>query len=498
MKRLRSLGPALSFLALLAFAGAVLAQAARPLAEDEAVERRLNAIAEELRCLVCQNESLAGSRADLAQDLRGQIREQIKAGRSDDQILAYMTDRYGDFIRYRPPLKGTTAALWAGPFVLLAVAAGGRRLVRPAAAHARGGGCALARGGGARRAAPRRGRGRPPRMILFALGALALVAATLGFLLWPLARAPRASAAADAAATNAAVLRDQLAELERDHSAGTIADAEYEQAKLELKRRLLEDTAVAEGAPSAARRRPIAAVATAIALPITAAGLYFLLGAPGALDPEQTQPQLGRADIEAMVDKLAQRLQSRPDDAEGWAMLGRSYRVLGRNEEAAQAYAKAEKLVANDSRLLVDYAESLALAHGGNLQGKPAQLVARALELDPANPLGLMLSGAVAFQREDYAGAIRQWEKVQSRLEPGSEEAHAVGASIAKARELAAAGRRRRRRPLRRRPPPRRPPPRPRLRVRCASPPSSRRKPRRPTPCSSSRAPPPVPARRSR
>ena len=277
-------------------------------------------------------------------------------------------------------------------------------------------------------------------MILFALGALALVAATLGFLLWPLARAPRASAAADAAATNAAVLRDQLAELERDHSAGTIAGPDYEQAKLELKRRLLEDTAVADSAPSAARRRPIAAVATAIALPLTAAGLYFLLGAPAALDPTQTEPQLGRADIEAMVDKLAQRLQNRPDDAEGWAMLGRSYRVLGRNEEAAQAYAKAEKLVANDSRLLVDYAESLALAHGGNLQGKPAQLVARALELDPENPLALMLSGAVAFQREDYAGAIRHWEKVQSRLEPGSEDAHAVGASIAKARELAAAG----------------------------------------------------------
>jgi cytochrome c-type biogenesis protein CcmH len=107
------------------FAGAALAQAARPLAEDEAVERRLNAIAEELRCLVCQNESLAGSRADLALDLRRQIREQIRAGRSDEEILAYMTDRYGDFIRYRPPLKGTTLALWVGPFVLLAVAAGG-------------------------------------------------------------------------------------------------------------------------------------------------------------------------------------------------------------------------------------------------------------------------------------------------------------------------------------------------------------------------------------
>jgi cytochrome c-type biogenesis protein CcmH len=277
-------------------------------------------------------------------------------------------------------------------------------------------------------------------MIGFALGALALVAATLAFLLWPLARAPRASTAANAAATNAAVLKDQLAELERDHAAGTIASAEYEQAKLELKRRLLEDTAVAEDAsPSAARRRPLAAVATAIALPVTAAGLYLVLGAPAALDPEQTQPQLGRTDVEAMVEKLAQRLQNRPDDAEGWAMLGRSYRVLGRNAEAAEAYAKAERVVLADSRLLVDYAESLALAHGGNLQGKPAELVARALELDPGNPLALMLSGAVSFQREDYAGAIRQWAKVQALLAPGTEEARTVGDSIAKARELAAA-----------------------------------------------------------
>ena len=137
MKRLRGV---MALVALLLVAGAALGQAARPLAGDEAVEQRLNAIAEELRCLVCQNESLAGSRADLAQDLRNQIREQIRAGRTDDQILAYMTERYGDFIRYRPPLKATTVALWAGPFVLLALAAGGlawyvrRRRTRVAAA----------------------------------------------------------------------------------------------------------------------------------------------------------------------------------------------------------------------------------------------------------------------------------------------------------------------------------------------------------------------------
>jgi cytochrome c-type biogenesis protein CcmH len=123
VRRLR--GARLIFALLLALAAPLAAQVAKPLAEDEAAERRLNALAEELRCLVCQNESIAGSRADLAVDLRRQIREQIRAGKSDEEILAYMTDRYGDFVRYRPPLKGSTLALWIGPFVLLAGAAAG-------------------------------------------------------------------------------------------------------------------------------------------------------------------------------------------------------------------------------------------------------------------------------------------------------------------------------------------------------------------------------------
>lgn len=85
------------------------------------VERRLADIASELRCLVCQNESIAGSRADLAVDLRRQIREQIVAGKTDQQILTYMVDRYGDFVRYRPPLKPATLLLWFGPPFLLVV-----------------------------------------------------------------------------------------------------------------------------------------------------------------------------------------------------------------------------------------------------------------------------------------------------------------------------------------------------------------------------------------
>ena len=95
------------------------AKEAAPLAADEAVEKRMVAISEELRCLVCQNESLAASRADLAVDLRRQIREMILEGKSDREIMDYMVARYGDFVRYRPPLRGTTLMLWFGPGLLL-------------------------------------------------------------------------------------------------------------------------------------------------------------------------------------------------------------------------------------------------------------------------------------------------------------------------------------------------------------------------------------------
>ena len=107
------------------------AREAAPLAQDEAAEKRLNAISTELRCLVCQNESLAGSNAELAHDLRREIRGMIQAGKSDAEIMDFMVSRYGDFVRYRPPVNPVTWLLWFGPFVLLAGAAYGLvRMVR--------------------------------------------------------------------------------------------------------------------------------------------------------------------------------------------------------------------------------------------------------------------------------------------------------------------------------------------------------------------------------
>lgn len=118
----RALPTALLCLQLLASAQA---HEARPLAGDPAVEARLQRIAEEVRCLVCQNESLAGSQAELADDLRREIRAQIRQGRSDEQILDFLVSRYGDFVRYRPPFKATTVLLWLGPFVALLAGVGG-------------------------------------------------------------------------------------------------------------------------------------------------------------------------------------------------------------------------------------------------------------------------------------------------------------------------------------------------------------------------------------
>ena len=110
----------LVLLLALQFALTAHANEAPPLAQDPVVEKRMVAISAELRCLVCQNESLAGSHADLAQDLRREIRKMIAEGKTDKEILDFMVARYGDFVRYRPPVKPTTWLLWGGPFALLA------------------------------------------------------------------------------------------------------------------------------------------------------------------------------------------------------------------------------------------------------------------------------------------------------------------------------------------------------------------------------------------
>lgn len=114
----------LLFAALLALSAPVFAGEAAPNAEDPVIEQRMIKLAEELRCLVCQNESLAGSHAELAEDLRREIREQMKAGKNDKEVIEYLTNRYGDFVLYQPPFKPVTYLLWLGPLLFLLIGGG--------------------------------------------------------------------------------------------------------------------------------------------------------------------------------------------------------------------------------------------------------------------------------------------------------------------------------------------------------------------------------------
>lgn len=281
-------------------------------------------------------------------------------------------------------------------------------------------------------------------MILFWSLAALLIAGALLFVLPPLLRraATHGASAPENAALNIAVYRDQQRELEADRNAGTITAEQYERARLELERRLLDDVARdGNAAPVAARatsRTP--AVIAGLAVPLLAVGLYIAVGTPRALAPvaipANTSEGVTAEQVEAMVAKLAERMKQNPDDPQGWAMLGRSYAVMNRFDDAAAAYAKAVERVPDSPHLLADYADALAMARGQSLLGEPEALIQRALKIDPNHGKSLALAGTIAFEKKEYASAISHWERLAVQIPPDSEMAKGVQASIAEARGL--------------------------------------------------------------
>ena len=274
----------------------------------------------------------------------------------------------------------------------------------------------------------------------FIIVAALLVVAVIALLLPPLWRAPRASGTADRREANLAIFRDQISELERERNDGLLAEADFVSARSELQRRLLDEvqpaTTTPAGNDSAGRKT---ALALLVIIPLAAAAGYTLLGSPRALDPLQRQARLAPQQIAEMVAGLVEKLRKNPDDSQGWVMLARSYKVMERFPEAAEAYSRAGTLVDQDAALLADYADVLSRSHGGSLQGKPIELVERALSIDPDEPQALLLAGAAASDRQQFAAAATYWARLLAQLEPGSEEARALEAAIAKAREIAAA-----------------------------------------------------------
>jgi cytochrome c-type biogenesis protein CcmH len=278
-------------------------------------------------------------------------------------------------------------------------------------------------------------------MTPFWLVGAALVAVALGFLLKPLLW-QRSKSAVSRRDANVSIYRDQLRELDADLAGGTLAQADYDRTRREIEARVLEDaTAAPQAAP--ARTSRVLALVLGIALPLAALGLYVLVGSPGALYLE-AEHQANARQLEAMLERLAARLRERPDDAEGWKLLGRSQSVLGRHDEAAAAYARAAVLQPRDAQVLADLADALAMSRGQRgemtLQGEPEKLVLRALELDAQNLKALALAGTAAFERKDFAAAVRYWQRMLPLVAPGSEDARSIQASIEEAKSLAKPG----------------------------------------------------------
>jgi len=265
---------------------------------------------------------------------------------------------------------------------------------------------------------------------------------------------------------NLEVYRDQLDELSRDMEHGLIDREQLAQDRDELERRLLEDVSTTDKVPAIGRvKQPVdgrsLVYAIALGIPLLASAMYLKVGHPSAMTanpmpagresasaeapPEPAAMQQGdgqrsQADIEANVAALAKRLEENPGDLQGWIMLARSYMSFEKYTEASAAYAKASALKPDDADLLADYAFALAMASGQQLQGKPVELVNKALKLDPQNSKALELAGSAAFGAKDYKRALGYWETLMRKLPPQSEAAKALSQRIESAKALAGDG----------------------------------------------------------
>lgn len=179
------------------------------------------------------------------------------------------------------------------------------------------------------------------------------------------------------------------------------------------------------------------AIVGGIAICLLAIALYFSWSKPVITAPSPSQiaqnSQMAPEHIE-MIKSLQARLEQNPNDGKGWAMLARSYAVLGRYSESAAAYEKATNLIPDNAALLVNYADVLAMANGKSLQGKPMDLIHNALKIDPNNTKALLLSGKAAYQAGDYAHAVGYFEKLLQLLPPDSPQAKQIRDNIAQVR----------------------------------------------------------------
>jgi cytochrome c-type biogenesis protein CcmH len=278
-------------------------------------------------------------------------------------------------------------------------------------------------------------------MTLLWIVASLLLAGALLLLLPPLLRLP--ARVADAADAVLDIHHDHRQDIERDLAAGSLAPDRADQVRAEIARREREDAASELPSPAAQTPARASALVLALLIPLGSVVLYLRIGDPNAAVPQAPTTAAATAaeqrhgltpeQIQQMVTALAERLKAQPGDADGWLMLGRSYTVLGRHQDAATALRRAAALVPGDPGVLADLADSVGMAQGRRLAGEPAQWVHKALAIDPQHVKALALAGSAAFEAKDYAAARGYWERLLAVVPTDSAIARSVRGSVAEA-----------------------------------------------------------------
>ena len=288
-------------------------------------------------------------------------------------------------------------------------------------------------------------------MTIFWILIAGLAGLALLFVIPPLLSRREATTETDHDQLNLDVFRQQLIELDADMAAGKLERGQYHDARQDLERELLHDVK-GQGAPaatSAPGTAPFTALILALALPAFAVGLYLAIGhsaiiprlETAAVATASTPPDHGAggaqqaASLEVMVERLAAKMEENPNQLEGWLMLGRTYVALNQPDKGAAALARALSLAPQNPEVMINLAQALATAANGQLAGRPAELIAAALVIEPKHATGRWLNGLVAYQAGEFPLAVKRWEALALDLDAAGEDASELRQFIADARE---------------------------------------------------------------
>jgi len=288
-------------------------------------------------------------------------------------------------------------------------------------------------------------------MLLFWVIIIVMILATLA-LIFPALLKPSKAEITDAMAEKRAIFRQQFDEIEQDKINGVLDATQYDVAKSELERRMLDE--IGTNAVLASNSKPDRRLAgiLLVLLPLASVIIYYKIGSPAsvmiptvlpntisetATAQTKVEDNAMAGDIEPLLASLKAKLDKNPGDGTGWALLARSYIELRRHADAVPAYEKAVKAIPDDPQLLADYADALAVVNGHDLSGKPEELANQALKLDPHHTKALLLAATASFNRKDYKQAIAHWEQLQQDLPADSDILPEVKASLIEVYALA-------------------------------------------------------------